>query len=222
VAGGKGSGVPIWERVLALVFLMILSPLLLVLILWVKSVSPGPGLFHSDRIGRGGNIFCLFKLRTMIPEAPQFVSDDLRTIATENDSRLIPGGRILRKGFDELFQMINVLKGEMRFIGPRPDLAWMKEIYLPTVLPRVSIPPGITGLAQILGSRDLTTREGYLLDLWYVSHRTTWLDLLVFIWTPIFVLFKLPLPRGMRNRFLKEMNSVGQLFRGEAGEESST
>jgi len=219
---GKESGVPLWERGIALFFLLLLSPLLLGLILWVKVVSAGPGLFLSTRIGMGGVIFRLFKLRTMIPDAPQVVSEDLRTIATANDSRLIPGGKILRKGFDELFQMLNVLKGEMRFIGPRPDLAWMKEIYLPTVLPRVSIPPGITGLAQILGSRDLTTREGYLLDLWYVSHRTIGLDLLVFLWTPIYVLFKLPLPGGMRDRCLQEMNSIGPLFRGEAGEESST
>ena len=219
---GKGIGVPLWERGIALVFLLLLSPLLLVLILWVKVVSAGPGLFLSTRIGMGGVIFRLFKLRTMIPDAPQVVSEDLRTIATANDSRLIPGGMILRKGFDELFQMLNVLKGEMRFIGPRPDLAWMKEKYLPAVLPRVSVPPGITGFAQVLGSRGMTTREGYLLDLWYVSHRTIGLDLLVFLWTPIYVLFKLPLPGGMRDRCLQEMSSVGLLFRGEAGEESST
>ena len=219
---GKECGVPLWERGIALVFLLLLSPLFLVLILWVKVVSPGPALFLSDRIGIGGVIFRLFKLRTMVPGASKVLTQDFKTIATEHDSRLIPGGKILRKGFDELFQILNILRGEMWFVGPRPDLAWMKEKYLPAVLPRVSVPPGITGFSQVLGSRGMTTREGYLLDLWYVSHRTIGLDILVFLWTPIYVLFKLPLPGGMRDRCLQEMNSVGPLFRGEDGEESST
>ena len=202
-----------WERGIAFLFLLLLSPLLLVLISWVKVVSPGSGLFLSDRIGKDGVFFRLFKLRTMIPNAPQVVTRDFRTIATENDSRLIPGGKILRKGFDELFQMMNILRGEMRFIGPRPDSAWMKENYLPAVLHRISVPPGITGLAQILGSRDLATREGYLLDLWYVSHRTAWLDLIVLLWTPIYIFFKIPLPGDVRNRCLQETSSVGPLFK---------
>ena len=218
---GAGSGVPSWERGIALGFLLLLSPVLLFLILWVKMVSPGPGLFLSDRIGLGGVAFRLFKLRTLVPDAPQVVSRDLHTVVAENDPRLVSGGKFLRRGFDELFQLLNIFRGEMRFVGPRPDLVWMKEKYLPAVLPRISVPPGITGLAQILDSRDLTTREGYLLDLWYVFHRSPWLDFLIFLWTPVFVLFKRPFPGGLRDRCLMEMNNAGPLFMGEPGEGSA-
>ena len=198
--------------------LLLLSPLLLVLLTWVKVVSPGPALFLSERIGKGGEIFRLFKLRTMVQDAPQVVSMDMRTVVPKKDRRLIPGAMTLRKGFDELFQLMNVARGEMRFIGPRPDLAWMKVNYLPAVLPRISIPPGITGWAQILGSRNITTREGYQLDLWYVSHRTFWLDLLIMFWTPIYILFGFSLPGGIRERCLQEMGNVGPLFMRENGE----
>ena len=198
--------------------LLLLSPLLLVLLTWVKCVSPGPALFLSERIGKGGEIFRFFKLRTMVTDAPQIVSIDLRTIVPRNDSRLIPGASILRKGFDELFQLVNIARGEMRFVGPRPDLAWMKSNYLPAVLPRLSVPPGITGWAQILGSRNITTREGYQLDLWYVTHRTYWLDLLIIAWTPLYILLGFSLPAGWRERCLKEMGNVGPLFAGESRE----
>ncbi len=198
--------------------LFLLSPLLLALIAWVRIVSPGPALFVSERIGKDGEIFRLFKLRTMIPDAPQILSPDMRTLSEGNDKRLIPGARMLRKGFDELFQLLNIVRGEMRFVGPRPDLAWMKANYLPAVLPRLSIPPGITGWAQILGSRDISTREGYQLDLWYLSHRTFWLDLLILFWTPVYALSGFSLPGGMRRRCLWEMEGVGSLFIGETRE----
>ena len=214
----KNGGVPLWERGIALLLLSLLSPLLLVLLIWVKCVSPGPVLFLSERIGKNGEIFRLFKLRTMVPDAPQVVSIDLRTMVPQNDRRLIPGASILRKGFDEMFQLVNIVRGEMRFIGPRPDLAWMKRNYLPAVLPRLSVPPGITGWAQILGSRNFSTREGYQLDLWYVAHRTFWLDLLIVVWTPLYIVLWFPLPAGLRERCLKEMGSVGPLFAGEIGE----
>ena len=214
----NNGGVPLWERGTALLLLLLLSPLLFLLLTWVKVVSPGPALFLSERIGKRGEIFRLFKLRTMVPNAPQVVSFDLRTIVPKNDRRLIPGASILRKGFDELFQLLNIARGEMRFIGPRPDLAWMKRNYLPAVLPRISVPPGITGWAQILGSRNSTTREGYLLDLWYVSHRTFWLDLLIVAWTPLYILLGFSLPAGWRERCLKEIGDVGPLFTRESGE----
>ena len=214
----RNGDVPPWERGIALLLLLLLSPLLLVLLTWVKCVSPGPALFLSERIGKGGEIFRFFKLRTMVTDAPQIVSIDLRTIVPKNDSRLIPGASILRKGFDELFQLVNIARGEMRFVGPRPDLAWMKSNYLPAVLPRLSVPPGITGWAQILGSRNITTREGYQLDLWYVTHRTYWLDLLIIAWTPLYILLGFSLPAGWRERCLKEMGNVGPLFAGESRE----
>ena len=212
---GNDSGVPLWERGIAMSVLLLLSPLLLLLILWVKVVSPGPGLFLSDRIGKDGSIFRLFKLRTMVPNSPQVLSDDLLTVVENNDARLICGGKILRKGFDELFQLINVAKGEMRFVGPRPDMVWMKDYYLPDVLPRISIPPGITGWAQILGSRNMSTRQGYLLDLWYIDHRNCLLDVGIFLWTPLYVFFGLTLPEQIRDRCFNEMAGTGPTYSGE-------
>jgi lipopolysaccharide/colanic/teichoic acid biosynthesis glycosyltransferase len=93
----------------------------------------------------------------------------------------------------------------------------MKRNYLPAVLPRLSVPPGITGWAQILGSRNFSTREGYQLDLWYVAHRTFWLDLLIVVWTPLYIVLGFSLSAGLRERCLKEMGNVGPLFAGETG-----
>ena len=212
--------VSIWESGIAATFLLLLSPLLLLLIGWVKLVSPGPALFLSERVGKGGSTFRLLKLRTMIPNASQVLTDDMRTVAAKNDERLIPGGKFLRMGFDELFQLWNIVRGEARFVGPRPDLAWMREKYLPAAWPRLSVAPGITGWAQIHGSRgDLTTRERYLLDLWYVAHRNRRLDLKIALWTPLYMLMGVGPERRVRDRCIAEMSGVGPLFIGEGNGE---
>lgn len=213
---GKMTSVPAWERGVAAFILSLLSPLLLMLAGWTKLVSPGPALFWSDRIGRDGKIFRLCKLRTMVPGAPQILTDDLRTVAAKDDERLIPGGRFLRRGFDEIFQLWNVVRGEMRLVGPRPDLAWMRGKYLPAARPRLSVAPGITGWAQIHGSRgDLSTRERYLLDLWYVEHRSGWLDLKILLWTPLYMLTGIGPGKRGRGRCIAELSGIGPLFIGD-------
>ena len=125
--------VSLLERGIAVICLILFFPLLLALIVWVKIVSPGSAFYSSERMGMDGKSFHLFKLRTMIPDATQLLSDDLLTVTVKGDARLIRGGSILRKGFDELFQLINIARGEMRFVGPRPDMVWMKEYYLPDI-----------------------------------------------------------------------------------------
>lgn len=210
-----GCGVPPWERAAAACLLVLLSPLLLLLAAWVKSVSPGPALFASERIGKDGAVFRLFKLRTMATDAAELLSPDFKTVVPENDRRLIRGGRFLREGFDELFQLINIARGEMRFVGPRPDLSWMRGNYLPAVIPRFSVPPGISGWAQVAGSRGLSTRDGYLLDLWYVRRRSVLLDLGIALRTPACVFFGAGLPRALRDRCLAEMEGTGPLFEGD-------
>jgi lipopolysaccharide/colanic/teichoic acid biosynthesis glycosyltransferase len=209
-------GVPFLESGIAALVLLLLSPFLLAMAAWVKLVSPGPALFVTERVGKDGAMFRLFKLRTMVPTAPQLLTDDLRTIALEDDHRYIRGGAFLRKGFDEIFQLFNIVRREMRFVGPRPDLFWMREKYLPEAWPRLSVAPGITGWAQINGSRgELSTRERYLLDLWYVAHRNVWLDLMIAFWTPLYLVAGVGLGRRVRDRCIASMSGVGPLFIGD-------
>lgn len=210
------SGVSFWESGIAATILLALSPLLLALTAWVKLVSPGPALFVSERVGKDGTVFRLFKLRTMVRGAPQRLTSDLRTVVAEDDCRYILGGVFLRKGFDELFQLLNIARREMRFVGPRPDLGWMRDKYLPAAWPRLSVAPGITGWAQVHGSRwDLSTRERYLLDLWYVAHRNWRLDLKIAAWTPLYLFLGWKPPKEEATKSLAEMAEVGPLFIGE-------
>ena len=215
------TSMPPWERGIAAILLALLSPLLLLLVSWVKLISPGRALFVSERLGKDGHVFRLFKLRTMRQDAIAIMTHDMRTIVRDDDERLIPGGKLLRIGFDELFQLWNVVRGDTRFVGPRPDLAWMKDYYLPAALPKLSVAPGITGWAQVLGSRNLTTRQRYLLDLWYVAHRNAWLDVKIVLWTPLYMLTGIGPGAMLRDRCIAAMSNIGPLFIGdEAGERS--
>lgn len=119
--------------------------------------------------------------------APSIVTKGFKTVVTESDPRVTPVGRRLRSGIDELPQLWNIVRGEMAWIGPRPDEAWMMPNYGPESKRRVSVVPGITGLAQILNSRDLPTAESYAIDIWYLDHRGLLLDMWIVFVTPLYM-----------------------------------
>lgn len=153
----------------------------------IKLCDRGPVLYRSSRLGRGGLPFTLLKYRSMKANAPPIVTNEFKTIVAAADPRVTPIGHWLRSGIDELPQLWNIVRGEMAWVGPRPDEAWMMPNYGPECRRRLSVSPGITGLAQVLNSRDLPIAESYAIDLWYLSHRGILLDLWIVFVTPLFM-----------------------------------
>jgi undecaprenyl phosphate N,N'-diacetylbacillosamine 1-phosphate transferase len=146
-------------------------PFLAVLAVLITLDSPGPVFFFQDRLGKDGRIFRVWKLRTMLVGAASGAVRDRR------DPRLTRVGYWLRRfSLDEVPQFINVLRGEMSLVGPRPDRPFRLPTYTPEQRTRLEVLPGITGLAQISGRNLLTWQERCELDSWYVRHWSLGLD----------------------------------------------
>lgn len=166
------------DRVAALVALLMLSPLLLVAVLLARQRLGSPVLFRQQRPGHRGRPFWLLKLRTMT------ISCDASGALLPDAQRLTPFGRWLRAtSIDELPELINILRGEMSFIGPRPLLMQYLDRYSPEQARRHDVKPGLTGWAQINGRNALSWKEKFRLDVWYVDHQSLWLDLRIFLIT---------------------------------------
>ena len=169
------------DMLLAALALVLLSPVLLAAALAVWLESGRPVLFRQQRVGRDERTFELLKFRSMVVDAPArgpwFTRD--------GDPRITRVGRILRRtSIDELPQLLNVLKGEMSLVGPRPDVPAQKALYTADDWRlRCSVRPGITGLAQALLRSAATPRERLDLDLRYVREHSLWLDLKILGWT---------------------------------------
>ena len=189
------------EWLTALLLVLLLSPLLVLIALSIKLTSRGPVFYIDERVGTGGRPFRMIKFRSMYVDAPAIVTDDDKVIVEENDPRVTPVGGIIRMGFDELPQLFNVLRGEMAIIGPRPDATWMLPKYTDDIRPRLEMRPGITGLAQVLRGRDLSTEENYRLDVYYVRNWSPWLDLRIACYTIPYVCGS----RDIGRRWLREI-----------------
>ena len=175
-------------RVLAALACIAGLPVHLCLCVLIKTCDPGPALYRCWRLGKDRVPFGLLKYRTMKVNAPPLITAGLRMIVTQADPRVTRLGRWLRWGLDELPQMWNIVRGEMAWVGPRPDEAWMLPHYGRLIELRLSLIPGITGFAQVLHSRSLSTAESFAIDLWYLSHRSFWLDTWVVLVTPLFMM----------------------------------
>ena len=173
----------ILDIVLSLAALVLLAPLLLIIALLIKLDDGGPVLFKSQRIGRNGQPFTLLKFRSMYVNSPPRYGDDGKMIVEANDPRVTRIGRILRLGFDELPQLLNVLKGEMSLVGPRPDPPAALALYHPGDHRRLTVRPGITGLAQINGRTELSLQKRIAYDLLYVENCSSTLDIKIIFWT---------------------------------------
>lgn len=171
------------EWFVAVVGLVLILPLLAVLAVLIKMTSPGPVFYVSDRLGRKGRVFRLYKFRSMYVGVPQITAEDGKVLTLADDPRLTPIGKFLRLGFDELPQLINVLKGDMCLIGPRPDVPWELERYTPRQRRRLEVLPGITGLTQVVGGRELSNAQNYELDVRYVEASTFWTDVKILLCT---------------------------------------
>ena len=183
---GKGGGDTV-NRALdvaaASAALAVTSPALAAAALAVKLDDGGPVFYRQRRVGLNGEEFDLLKLRTMEVGAEQ---KGAGYAVNEGDPRITRVGHVLRRlSLDELPQLLNVLRGEMSLIGPRPTLAYQVERYTPRQRRRLEVKPGITGWAQIHGRARLPWDERIELDVWYVEHRSPWLDLKILARTPL-------------------------------------
>jgi lipopolysaccharide/colanic/teichoic acid biosynthesis glycosyltransferase len=162
--------------------LVIGSPALAVAAAAIKLEDGGPVLYRQRRVGLNGEEFELVKLRTMQVGAEHTGAG---YAVNEGDPRITRVGRLLRRlSVDEIPQLWNVVRGDMSLIGPRPTLAYQVERYTPRQRRRLEVKPGITGWAQIHGRARLPWDERIELDVWYVEHRSPWLDLKILARTP--------------------------------------
>jgi len=163
--------------------LVLASPLLAASVLAIKLEDRGPVLYKQRRVGKDGEEFELFKLRTMVEGAE---SQGAGWAVNEGDPRITRAGRALRRlSLDELPQLWNVVRGDMSLIGPRPTLRYQVEKYTERQRRRLEVKPGITGWAQIHGRAALPWEERIELDVWYVENRTPWLDAKILLRTPL-------------------------------------
>lgn len=194
-------GFPLWKR--ALDFALILLglpfwlPVCLVVALVIRLGSRGPLFFKQDRVGQGGRLFTCYKFRTMKLNADQgthaahvreLIESDapMTKLDAAADARLISGGAWIRAaGLDELPQLINILRGEMSIVGPRPCIPYEYELYEPWQKRRFAAPPGLTGLWQVSGKNRTTFEEMVRLDIAYARRMSLWLDLKILFLTPV-------------------------------------
>jgi lipopolysaccharide/colanic/teichoic acid biosynthesis glycosyltransferase len=163
------------DILLASLLLALSSPLLAVAALAIRLESPGPVFYRQRRVGRHGQPFEIWKLRTMVPGAESMGAG---IYVLEGDPRITRSGRLLRRfSLDELPNLINVLKGDMAMVGPRPTVQEQVDRYTERQRRRLEVKPGITGWAQINGRTSLPWPERIELDVWYVKHRSLRLDL---------------------------------------------
>ena len=174
------------DVVVSALALALSSPLLLGAMLAIRLESPGAVIYRQRRAGRGGKPFDVLKLRTMVDGA-EHIGAGLAVNA--NDSRITRVGALLRRSsLDELPNLLNVLRGQMTLIGPRPTLPAQVEQYTDRQRGRLAVKPGITGWAQVNGRASLPWSERIELDLHYVEHRSLSLDLRILLRTPAMVL----------------------------------
>jgi len=191
-------GVPAWKRTFDIVFssflLLVLSPVFLLTSIYIKIVSPGPVLFFQRRVGLGGMTFKFYKFRSMRYNCDQdYHKKHITGKIKENsnlakldavDPRIYPGGKLLRKlCIDELPQLINVLKGEMSLVGPRPCLPYEEKAFFRWYAQRFNVLPGMTGLWQVSGKNRLTLKQMATLDIKYAKNMSLWNDLKIIVMT---------------------------------------
>ena len=180
------------DLILSLLALIILMPLMIIIAILIKIDSKGPVFFLQERLGKDGKVFKIIKFRTMVVNAEN-IGDGLK-VKSENDNRITKVGKILRKtSLDELPQFVNVLKGDMSIIGPRPPVTYHPhkyEEYTEEQKNRFNLRPGITGLAQVKVRNSVSWDERIKIDLLYVEKVTFFSDIKIVILTFISVFNK--------------------------------
>ena len=188
------------DLILATICLLVVSPVLLAAAVAIRLNTPGPALFRQTRLGKDRRPFVLCKFRTMYTGCPDDVHREYVTklltedqppdggrdgvFKLEQDARITPVGRLLRRtSIDELPQLINVIRGDMSLVGPRPALPWEAQMFDAVYFERFIVSPGLTGLWQVSGRNSLTMKQGLELDIEYVRTQNLALDLWILVKT---------------------------------------
>lgn len=180
---------PLCDKLLALVLLVVLAIPMLIIALLIRLESEGPALFKQKRLGKDGKEFCIYKFRSMKQNAEKTGTG---VYSEKGDPRVTKIGRIIRAtSLDELPQLLNILKGEMSWIGPRPPLTyhpWPVEQYTPEQFRMFEVAPGISGWAQVNGRKAVEWNRRIEMNVWYVDHASLWLDIKIAFMTVFKVL----------------------------------
>lgn len=191
------------DLIIAIPLLILISPLWLFILIWIKADSAGPAIFRQQRAGLKGDLFTIYKFRTMVPNADAVMKEKIKQLKKDgkfnpeefvfqekDDPRITRSGKFLRKtSLDELPQLLNILNGTMSLVGPRPEVPEIVEQYTPEQRKRLEMPPGVTGLAQINGRSDLTLAETLRYDVQYVKDWTFRYDIKI-LWKTVFVVLR--------------------------------
>lgn len=179
----------------SIVCIIIFSPVFIVAPILIKLDSKGPIFFKQIRVGKDNKFYVAYKFRSMVYNADkisgrEFSAEALSDLVFQekDDARITRVGKILRKGFDELPQLFNVLKGDMSLVGPRPEIPEIVKLYNRKQKIRLKVKPGITGLAIINGRGDISLEETINYDIEYIENWSLWLDLKILIKTLYVVL----------------------------------
>ena len=201
----------VFDFCISLVALIIVSPIIIVVAIWLHFANKGAGAwFLQERPGKDGKIFKVIKFKTMTDER------GLDGELLSNAERLTKVGRFVRAAsLDELPQLINVVKGDMALIGPRPLLTWFLPLYDETQMRRHEVRPGITGWAQVNGRNTVTYGEKFKYDVWYVDHLTMALDIKILWMTVMNVIRRKDIGNGLQN----EVDDLGWGERKKEAEE---
>ncbi len=168
------------DILLSFLGLVVLSPLFLLLWIMVRIDSKGRAIFAHKRVGKNGKLFTIYKFRTMHRGS----SEQEFSPTSPRDERVTKVGKFLRRtSLDELPQLLNILKGDMAIVGPRPEMPFIVENYTNLHRARLLIKPGLTGLWQLAGRKDLPLHENVEFDLYYILHQSFRLDLIIFLKT---------------------------------------
>ncbi|MEC1714846.1 sugar transferase [Schinkia azotoformans] len=175
------------DIVVSLIVLIPFLPIWVLIAFLIKATSPGPVFFLQDRPGLNKKIFKVYKFRTMRPGSEKMVKGQE---VMKDDARITAIGKFLRRSkLDEIPQVLNVVKGEMSLVGPRPERVASLADYTEEISKRLNMSPGMTGLAQVSGNIYLSLEDRYRFDVYYVDHFSLWLDFKIIIRTIGVVLF---------------------------------
>ncbi|MBO8173578.1 MAG: sugar transferase [Bacillaceae bacterium] len=169
------------DILISLIVLIGFLPIWIIVVILIKVTSPGPVFFLQDRPGQYKKIFKIYKFRTMKPGSERMVKGQEVML---DDHRITAIGKFLRRSkIDEIPQLLNVLKGEMSLVGPRPERIQSLDDYTEEIAKRLDMKPGLTGLAQVSGNIYIPLEDRYKLDVYYVEHFSLWLDFKIIVRT---------------------------------------